>query len=640
MSKPTPPGGPTDSVFDDAVTMPRARQADVSGDPNASMLSSSSLEEAPPGSSTLLRGELESLVGRTLSDRYVVHELIGHGGMGAVYRGEQVHLRKRVAIKVLRPDMARMVELAVRFEREAIAGAHVEHPNVVAAIDFGKLEDGSQFLILEYVEGTSLKDLIEGAKVPLDRALVITRQIAQGLAAVHEKSIVHRDVKPQNILLDGRGQVKLLDFGLAKVRLELLSDAGRNAKPAAALTGVGMIMGTFAYMAPEAARGMEAVDARSDLYALGVVMYELLTGKKPFDEKDPALLFKQLRTESAPPLRQRAPEVDVPPRIEAVVMRLLEREPDRRFSSANELLTALDEAVASAENTLASALAKELSKELGKEPEKAAEATPAKAAEAAPKPASKPASKLLEKRSLLVIAAVLSALGVVLLFVVVLREGSSAPEKKPDPVASGAPVSTNPVAVPASLPTEVDGADAAEWMERLHRAATKKEWKPGAKAFLALAKIDPARLTGMENRTDVVTVVAGIGFETSFAESDEVFETLENDLGTGGLDVLFHVVRTRGGTKASRRAQEVLSKPGTMERGSPALRVAFDLRKAACPDKRALFARAADEGDQRALDELLITKDAPCSARRDPCCYREDAELKETITKLRSRLGT
>ncbi|MDC3959166.1 serine/threonine-protein kinase [Polyangium jinanense] len=616
MSKSTPPDGPSPSAIDDAVTVPRAeRAAAASGEPSAMLISSSALEERGQGS--LLQDELASLVGKLISDRYVVHELIGHGGMGAVYRGEQVHLRKRVAIKVLRPDMARMIELSVRFEREAIAGAHVSHPNVVAATDFGKLDDGSQFLILEYVEGTPLKDLIEQGPMPLDRALAISRQITMALGAVHEKSIVHRDVKPQNILVDAKGTVKLLDFGLAKVRVELLSDQGRNAKPSPALTGVGMVMGTFAYMAPEAARGMEGVDARSDLYALGVVMYEMLTGKRPFEESDPGLHLKKIRSEDPPSMRQRAPEITVPTRIEAVVLRLLAREPDRRFASANEVLAALDEAAAAPE------------KELEKAPEMAPEAAPTKAASAGP--------KRLDKRALILVAGGLSALAVLLLVVVLLRGGSESQETSA-PTASAAPA-PSPTTAPESAPTDIDGADATEWAERLRRAASRKEWRPGAKAFLALAKLDPARLTGSELRGDVATVVAGIGFETSFTESDQVFDALENELGSGGLDVLFHVVRTRGGSKASRRAQDILGKPGILDRATPALRVAYELRKSACPDKRALFSRAAEEGDGRALEELLIVKDVPCSAKRDPCCYREDAELKDAISKLRAKLG-
>jgi eukaryotic-like serine/threonine-protein kinase len=610
-------------------------------EPSAIAVPGSERKTAGPGSSPLG----ESLVGKVISDRYLVHELIGHGGMGAVYRGEQVHLRKRVAIKVLQPDKARMAELAIRFEREAIAGAHVDHPNVVAATDFGKLEDGSQFLILEYVEGTPLNDLLEKGPLPLERALSISRQIVQALAAVHDKSIVHRDVKPQNILIADRDQVKLLDFGLAKVRVELLSDASRNAKPGPALTAKGVVMGTFAYMAPETLRGMEAVDARSDLFALGVVMYEMLTGKRPFDEKEPVRLFKQVCSEDAPPMRLRAPEANVPPRIEAIVMKLLEREPDRRFGSANELCAALDEATAT--------LGKESAKEKETEAEKVLVTEPAGVPPRAPevaatKPAAsppKPASTPPDKRVLVWLAAGFSALAVILFIVLLATRSSSKPDEEVTlaPTVSAAPpaptATATATAAPANVPTEIDGANADEWAERLKIYAGRKEWRPGAKALLALGQLDPARLTGRDLRTEVSAIVAGIGFETSFAESDQVFDALENQLGSGGLDVLFHVVLTRGGTKGSRRASAILSKPETLARATPALRIAIELRKANCVEKRALFARAVEEGDERALHALMIARDARCSNKRDPCCFREDSEIADAILKLRTRLG-
>src|SRR5262249_37473898 len=198
-----------------------------------------------------------------LPGRYRINELSGAGGMGAVYRGEQIHLRKRVAIKLLRPDAERLPEIVARFEREAIAGAHVQHPNVAAAIDFGQLEDRSYFLVLEYVEGTPLKDVMEKGPLPALRALKIAREIAAALEAVHAKSIVHRDIKPQNVLLDAQDHIKVIDFGLAKVRIELLSEATRTAtRPDVVLTTAGVVFGTIAYMAPEASLGMEAVDHR------------------------------------------------------------------------------------------------------------------------------------------------------------------------------------------------------------------------------------------------------------------------------------------------------------------------------------------------------------------------------------------
>src|SRR5579864_7103433 len=166
-------------------------------------------------------GGPESLVGIVLSGRYLIERLLGEGGMGAVYQAEHTHMRKRLAVKVLHPEMSRMPEVVARFEREAMAAAHIEHPNVAAATDFGKLEDGSFFLVLEYVEGKSLRDAMAAGRVELARVLHVARQIASALGRAHALGIVHRDLKPENVMLVTREGdadfVKVLDFGIAKV---------------------------------------------------------------------------------------------------------------------------------------------------------------------------------------------------------------------------------------------------------------------------------------------------------------------------------------------------------------------------------------------------------------------------------------
>src|SRR5215831_6134561 len=168
-----------------------------------------------------------SLVGRVLSERYRIESVLGEGGMGAVYLAEHVLMRKRLAVKVLHPEMTRMPEMVARFEREAMAAAHIEHPNVAAATDFGKLEDGAFFLVLEYVEGTSLRDLIAEGPIGTERALHIAYQMASALARAHSLGIVHRDLKPENVMLVERegdpNFVKVLDFGIAKVPVGELS---------------------------------------------------------------------------------------------------------------------------------------------------------------------------------------------------------------------------------------------------------------------------------------------------------------------------------------------------------------------------------------------------------------------------------
>ncbi|AUX37978.1 MULTISPECIES: serine/threonine-protein kinase [Sorangium] len=297
-----------------------------------------------------------SYLGRVISKRYRIDEVIAMGGMGAVYRGEHVHMHKRVAIKILHPDTERLPELVQRFEREAIAGAHIQHRNVATATDFGEAEDGSFFLVLEYVRGTTLHEIIRRGPMPAARAAVIARQLAAALGATHAMSIVHRDVKPRNVMVvEPQGDlVKLIDFGLAKVSVDQLRRSVASPESTrmegeplpVRLTTAGVIFGTIAYLAPESALGMDFVDERADLYALGLIFYEMLAGKHPFLAKDPVELFNQQRSAPVPAIAEHAPGVAVPPAIEAVVRRLLEKQPRARFESAAELIAALDAACA------------------------------------------------------------------------------------------------------------------------------------------------------------------------------------------------------------------------------------------------------------------------------------------------------
>ncbi|WP_437975466.1 protein kinase [Sorangium sp. So ce295] len=297
-----------------------------------------------------------SYLGRVISKRYRIDEVIAMGGMGAVYRGEHVHMHKRVAIKILHPDTERLPELVQRFEREAIAGAHIQHRNVATATDFGEAEDGSFFLVLEYVRGTTLHEIIRRGPVPAARAALIARQLAAALDATHAMGIVHRDVKPRNaMVVEPQGDlVKLIDFGLAKVSVDQLrrsvaspesARAGADSLPVR-LTTAGVIFGTIAYLAPESALGMDFVDERADLYALGLILYEMLAGKHPFLAKDPVELFNQQRSAPVPAIAAHSPGVVVPPALEAVVRLLLEKNPRARFGTAEELIAALDDACA------------------------------------------------------------------------------------------------------------------------------------------------------------------------------------------------------------------------------------------------------------------------------------------------------
>ncbi|HWB10342.1 MAG TPA: serine/threonine-protein kinase [Pirellulales bacterium] len=238
-------------------------------------------------------------------------ELIGQGGMGAVYKARQPKLDRWVAIKILPRDAAQAPGFADRFTREARALAQLSHPNIVAVYDFGQT-DGLYFFVMEYVDGTDLRRLVASHELSPEAALAIVPQVCDALHFAHSEGIVHRDVKPENILVDKKGRVKMADFGLAKL-------LGREAE-SGHLTATHQVMGTPRYMAPEQIERPQLVDHRADIYALGVVLYEMLTGELPLGR-------------FAPP----SAKVQVDVRLDEVVFRALEKEPERRYQRASEV---------------------------------------------------------------------------------------------------------------------------------------------------------------------------------------------------------------------------------------------------------------------------------------------------------------
>ena len=285
----------------------------------------------------------DPFVGMVISDRYRLIERVGEGGMGAVYRGEHISLRKRVAVKFLHAELSRISDVVMRFEREAVAAANLEHANVVAAHDFGKTKDGQFYLVMEFVEGGTLRDLLdkEGRLAPL-RGLHITRHIAAALQRAHALEIVHRDLKPDNVVMvereDDKDFAKVIDFGIAKVTAGRLADGG---KP---LTQAGMVFGTPDYMAPEQALGGN-VDLRADLYAFAVMVFEMLVGQRPFDGDDVMAVLGKHMTQPPPSASQLAPPGVLPIAIDAVFMRALAKSPADRYTSAAEFVQAIEQAL-------------------------------------------------------------------------------------------------------------------------------------------------------------------------------------------------------------------------------------------------------------------------------------------------------
>jgi serine/threonine-protein kinase len=295
---------------------------------------SSATQPAAPASS-------DPLIGRLIGERYRLLERIGRGGMGAVYRAEHVLMKKVVALKLLHGELGQVEEAVRRFEREAQSASRLSHSNIIAVTDFGRAGGGQLYLVMEFVAGQSLAELIEKTgRLPVPRALGIVRQMLSALAHAHGQGVVHRDLKPANVMLtqapDGRGEdhVKILDFGIAKISQEL-------AEGEHPLTQSAMVFGTPSYMSPEQATAQDA-DARADVYSCGVMLYELLTGRKPFVASDLVKVMAMQVTAPPPRFAEAAPNLRLSAALEDVVMRALEKERSQRFQSAVEMARALE----------------------------------------------------------------------------------------------------------------------------------------------------------------------------------------------------------------------------------------------------------------------------------------------------------
>jgi predicted Ser/Thr protein kinase len=259
---------------------------------------------------------------RKIKDRFRIDSLIAYGGMARVYKGTDLTLARTVAVKVLSDDLSKDPSFLLRFRREAQAAASLTHPNIVAVYDTGA-EAGLHYIVMEYVEGRTLQEILE-AEGPLspDRAAAIGADIGRALAAAHEKGIVHRDVKPGNIMVSDSGFVKVMDFGIAK------------AATSGSLTQVGAVLGTVAFLSPEQARG-EEVDARSDIYSLGSLVYQMLTGRPPFVAETLLEMVNKLTNQRPTPPSRLNPKV--PAALGEVVMKALAKDPARRQQDANQL---------------------------------------------------------------------------------------------------------------------------------------------------------------------------------------------------------------------------------------------------------------------------------------------------------------
>ncbi|MCS6856421.1 MAG: protein kinase [Sandaracinaceae bacterium] len=280
-------------------------------------------------------GAQDALIGQVLDERYFIEAVLGEGGMGVVYRARHVVLQRPLAIKVLRPDVSKNQEVMQRFQQEAQSASAIGNEHIIDITDFGRLSNGATYFVMEFLDGRPLGQVIEKeAPLPPIRVVRIGKQISKALGAAHARDIVHRDLKPDNIFLIKRGEendfVKVLDFGIAKV-------GGSGSK----LTQAGQVFGTPHYMSPEQCLG-RPVDARTDIYSLGVILFEMATGRLPFDADNiMGILSQHIH---APPPSPRSVEGvgQIPPSLEAVILKCLAKAPEERYTSMEELRAVLE----------------------------------------------------------------------------------------------------------------------------------------------------------------------------------------------------------------------------------------------------------------------------------------------------------
>lgn len=584
----------------------------------------------------------DAMIGTILSDRYRIDALLGEGGMGRVYRGEHVLMRKRVAIKILHNQLMTVPEVVARFEREAMASAHIEHPHVAAATDFGKLPDGSVFLVLEYVEGVSLSSLIAAGPCPYERALRIALQILAALEAAHARGIVHRDLKPDNVLLvrreDGGDFVKVLDFGVAKV--PAMSGAGQES-----ITQVGMVYGTPEYMAPEQALGQD-VDATADLYALGVLLYEMLAGVRPYEGPVVGLLGQQL-TKPLPLMAERRPGLRVPPRVEALVRELLQPDKGQRTPSATAARERIEALLSGQEQgKLDAPRASRLSSAF-------ASITRDVVVPSAVAPTSARRQVVGNNRKIVTLSAGLLVSGLAgasFLF----REPAPTEEVSEPLVATTATPAPSPSAQLLDRKAELELAK-REGLPALEELVRKYPGEAEAQAefALALAKakrfdaaVDAVRLAlGLDPKQNDNRAIKGALFRAAQAQSSSVaaFRLLRGPMGAAGADIAFDLRDTEGvASWVKRQSEDFLSSSDIETVATRELLLVLAMeRPETCEGALQLVKSAEEFGDERTLPVLRKYLAGTTCARfhSGECfpCLRDRSELPRAIEAVKAR---
>ncbi len=587
----------------------------------------------------------DPLIGSVLSDRYRVDQLIGEGAMGRVYQAQHVLMRKTVALKVLHPELMTVPEIVQRFEREARAAAQIEHPHVAGATDFGKLPEGGIFLVLEFIEGVALTKVIAEGPLPVERVLLIAQQVASALEAAHDKGIVHRDLKPDNLLLvqsdDEEDFIKVLDFGVAKVPVES-HEAGK------AITQAGVVYGTPEYMAPEQALG-QSVDGRADLYALGVVMFEMLTGRRPYLGPTVGLLGQQLSTPL--PKMSKVAKVKVPAALEQLVAGLLAPDPGKRTKDAAQVVGELEALLtAHREGRLDDTRGSLLSVSFEDVTSRIEHVT---------EHLHKPVGRVVKSRfsRAAVLALLFGATGVVIAIVLV---GVLVGQKKA-PVAKTVELTEPPPPVLQVPEVEFDIEPKLEeareqGLDALTKLAEEypTEGLVHAELALALSKakkyeeaVDAARVAlALDPKLNEDPKVAGALFRSAQSPqaTGATFRLLQGAMGPAGVGIIYDLARMDEISDwVKHQATTALDNEEVRQSAGPALLLILELEVAKeCEEIQPLVERAAIVGDKRVLPllEKLKKTDGCGPLRKDDChpCLRKDDSLATAISTIQQRV--
>jgi eukaryotic-like serine/threonine-protein kinase len=595
-------------------------------------------------------------IGRVIAERYRIEGLLGEGGMGRVYRAIHVHMHKEVALKILRPEMMVVPGILARFEREAIAAGRISHPNVVAATDFGRIDgDGAFYLVLEYVNGRNLRHELKAGAFTVPRAIRIALQVCEALAAAHHRGVIHRDLKPENIMLveqPGSDFVKVLDFGIAK-----LSDPVSEREDQK--TRVGLVMGTPRYMSPEQGAGA-AVDHRTDLYSLGIILYEMLSGQPPFGGGGVNAVLSQHLATAPPPL-----PAHVDAAVCKVVFHLLEKDANARPSSARDALVSLRRAQRETIRPTAGRLAVAQNVFRQTIQRVSVKTRPVRSRVLRGwlqvwrwLTSRAPWFRMFERRVSIgersfPIAGILGSIVVVALAAMSWSGGeneSLSHVSAPGVAATVGSPSTNLPTTNTTVREELDDLlaipvykrDRQQWLAIASGHAGLQEWKQSVAAYRNALQLEP-RLK--EDRQLLQQLRA-------LAERDEVYEAVANIalnlLGEPGMDLMYDLwLTTRNDESKAVISAHALKNLGIfrLRSASRSLRVALALQFAKvdeCPEIDKILTDALEYADERAVSELVkLRQTTGCGVSKKRDCYAcirpREKELDRAIERAESR---